>query len=153
MIKNRRPETLYEGAVRRENERHTARLKQLVTHKKRLDAISAHLPGLKAAGVELYPEEITFYAASREIQLFPGFFNSRKTLAAIAYFTGQGFKEVDRSTYSSYDHVCIAKGTLRLAFDVDQNAMAKAMAAAKAKVEQAAPEATTAEQTGAAIPA
>jgi hypothetical protein len=124
MKKPAKPETLYQAALRQEQERHDHRTKQLLQFKNRLDALTPYLEALKAAGVQIWPAEMLF--ARKAITLFPGFFNSVKTQKAMAVMTEHGFKEISRKDYGSYDSVVLAKGHVHLDFHVDKPRAASA---------------------------
>lgn len=128
------PETLMEAAVRRANEVHAARMAELKAAQKQLAAFECLMLAVRAAGIDVHPEEIGFLSYGKKtVRIAGAILNDARNVTLERVLIDQGMREVGRSTYSDGSYwLDLAKGHLRVALTVVRPA-AKTQVAGAAK--------------------
>lgn len=126
------PETLMEAATRRANDVHAARMAELKAAQKQLAAFEALMPAVRAAGIDVQPDEISFLSFGKKtLRVAGAILNDARNVTLERVLIEQGMREVDRSTYSDGSYwIDLAKGHLRVAITVVRPATKSATAGA-----------------------
>lgn len=109
---------LFEACLEQEHARHAQRLKELKAMQTRLAMLDPCLPAIKAAGLELWHGQISDHGD--QLHLTSGVFCGRNNGALTKVLLAQGFKEIKRNAYSTWDVVILAKGRLKVNLSIEK---------------------------------
>lgn len=114
------PETLIQAATRRANDVHAARMAEIKAMQKQLAAFEGFMPAVRAAGIDVHPDEIDYLSyGKKSLRIRGQLLNDTRNVTLERVLIEQGMREVGRSTYSDGSYwLDLAKGHLRVALTV-----------------------------------
>jgi hypothetical protein len=116
--KTRQPATLLEEALQAEHDRHKRRLAELKAAEARLHMLDEYVPRLRANGIRIYADQITFHSVEKELFITSAFTSASLNWRLVDALTELGFVQVERDDYSSFVAIRLKRGRLQLRMHV-----------------------------------